>query len=49
MELVDQYSSRLEQLTGGDAGDSYAIALDAFIRGNINSRTNSDPHLLRHC
>ena len=34
MDIIDAYALRLE-VAGGDAGESYAIALDAFVRGTL--------------
>ena len=34
MDIIDAYALRLE-MAGGDAGESYAIALDAFVRGTL--------------
>ena len=36
MDIIDAYALRLEE-AGGDAGESYAIALDAFVRGKTLS------------
>jgi hypothetical protein len=35
MEIIENYASRLEEALGGDAEDAYAIAMDAFVRGEI--------------
>lgn len=34
MDIIDSYAMRLTDTMGGDAEEAYAIALDAFVRGN---------------
>ena len=33
MDIIESYASRLQETMSGDADEAYAVALDAYVRG----------------